>query len=514
MTFTNRFDSARETSRGVPKQNKHADSTLIPPINPNQSQFGGHGVNGSGADEPLPGPCERDVEDGGSQVREQTSNRIDDCIENRNPRYPLRQRKPPPYLKDYVTSNNPSDEEYINSCETKIIPGSYHEAITSPDANKWKLAMEKEMNSLKENNTFTLTTVPENKNVVGGKWVYNIKKDDKNNEEYKARYVAKGYSQIKDVDYYETYAPTTKMTTIRILMQFAVQYDLIIHQMDVKSAYLNAKIDCDIFTQQPEGYIVPGKEGLVWKLNKSLYGLKQSGKNWNDLLSKELLLENFNQSIIDPCMFVKVDENKRIIILVWVDDILIAANNLDTVTEVKTLLKQKFDMKDLGQISRFLGVDFIIKPNEIQMNQRAYTEKILEKFNMLDCKPRLTPCEQKLPFSKEAKAFDPTKYREAIGSLVYLSTCTRPDISWVVNKLSQYNQNPTIEHWNVVKHVLRYLKGTLNFCLSFRKCESGLKLTGYTDADWGSPEDRKSTSGYCFSLNEEGPVIAWKSILR
>ena len=168
-------------------------------------------------------------------------------------------------------------------------------------------------------------------------------------------------------------------------------------------------------------------------------------------------------------------------------------------------------MKDLGQISRFPGVDFIIEPNKIQMNQRAYAEKLLEKFDMIDCKPRSTPCEQKLTFSQEAKAFDPTKYREAIGSLVYLSTCTRSDISWIVNKLSQYNQSPTIEQWNAVKHVFRYLKSTLDFCLSFRKCESGLRLTGYTDADWGSSDDRKSTSGHCFSLNEEGQVIAWKS---
>lgn len=125
---------------------------------------------------------------------------------------------------------------------------------------------------------------------------------------------------------------------------------------------------------------------------------------------------------------------------------------------VKTKLSQKFKMKDLGEMSRFLGIDFIVKPGEVRMNQCAYIEKILTKLDMRKCKPRTTPSEQKLNFSKDAHPFDTRNYREAIGSLIYLTTCTQPDITWIVNKLAQHNQNPTIEHWNAIKHVLRYLK--------------------------------------------------------
>ena len=307
----------------------------------------------------------------------------------------LRQRKPPSYLNDYVTGEALNDCEYLNSCESKVIPVSYSAAMSSPDAEKWKTAMEKEIRSLEENNTYTLVTRPEDKNVVGGKWVYSIKDGD--NPEYKARYVAKGYSQIKDIDYHETYAPTTKMTTIRTLMQLSAQYDLIVHQMDVKSAYLHAEIDCDIFVEQPQGYSTQGKEKRVWQLNKSLYGLKQSGRNWNELLKKELLEENFEQSKIDPCMFVG-KEGEIAIILVWVDDILIATDNLNYMKKIKANLMSKFKMKDLGQIRKFLGIEFEVLPNEIRMSQRGYLEKILTRFNMADCKPRQTPCEQKLIF--------------------------------------------------------------------------------------------------------------------
>ena len=518
VTFTNDYlDNKREATPQI--QNANEEMEFTPLITNDQavdtetsdnipsSLSGEEEKNGDHNDHDQ---SEDQIVDEDTNEETYNDNATTHLIENdRDTAYPSRERKPPSYLKDYFTGEDSSD--FLNLCETKNTPTTYTQAISSPDAEKWRTAMEKEMHSIQESNTFTLTSLPEDRNVVGGKWVYTIKEDDSNKSEYKARYVAKGYSQIKDVDYHETYAPTTKMTTIRTLMQLAAQYNLTVHQMDVKSAYLNAEIDCDIFVEQPEGYIVPGKEELVWKLNKSLYGLKQSGRNWNNLLNKELLGENFEQSKIDPCMFIKFNNDKMNIILVWVDDILNAASDLDSLNEVKAKLMLKFEMKDLGQISRFLGIDFKIKPDEIRMSQHVYTEKLLEKYNMLDCKPRLTPCEQKLSFSEDADPFDPTTYREAIGSLIYLSTCTRPDITWIVNKLSQFNQNPTIQHWTAVKHVLRYLKGTTNFCLSFRKCKDGLNLTGYTDADWGSSEDRRSTSGYCFSLNENGPTISWKS---
>ncbi|XP_033124120.1 uncharacterized mitochondrial protein AtMg00810-like [Anneissia japonica] len=168
-------------------------------------------------------------------------------------------------------------------------------------------------------------------------------------------------------------------------------------------------------------------------------------------------------------------------------------------------------MKDLGKISYFLGIDFKQINGVVQMNQKRYILKVLERFNMSDCKPRSTPCELKLQCNSE-DTVDPRKYREIIGSLIYAMTCTRPDISWVVRKLSQHLSNPNVEDLVTAKHVLRYLKGTLNYELCFRKSDKGLNLIAASDSDWASSvEDRRSTTGYCFSLTEHGPVISWKS---
>jgi len=172
---------------------------------------------------------------------------------------------------------------------------------------------------------------------VGGCWVYTVKENDE--KTYEARYVAKGYSQVKCVDYHETFALTINFTSMRILMQLAAQYDLILHQMDIKTAYLNAPIDCEIFMEQAEGFEVPsecGSEKLVYRLNKTLYGLKQSGRNWNGMLHSYLLENCFVQSDVDHCVYVKQCENEMIVIVVWVDDMIIGASNDSLLCDTKT----------------------------------------------------------------------------------------------------------------------------------------------------------------------------------
>ena len=215
-------------------------------------------------------------------------------------RYPSRERNPPSYLKDYV--KDVDDDQVMSNIDycykSGAFPKSYKEALQSPHSEQWQAAMKDEMSSLKENDTFTLTPLPEGRTTVGGRWVYTVKENATGGETYKARYVAKGYSQIPGVDYDETFAPTANLTSIRSLMQIAAHHDLILHQMDVKTAYLNAKIDCEIYMDQAEGFEVPpdNRGKLVYRLNKSLYGLKQSGRNWNNLLHS-YLLEKFRQYI-------------------------------------------------------------------------------------------------------------------------------------------------------------------------------------------------------------------------
>ncbi|PIK39827.1 hypothetical protein BSL78_23335 [Apostichopus japonicus] len=398
------------------------------------------------------------------------------------------------------------------------VPKTYQEAITCPASSDWQKAMKDEMSALRENDTFELNPLPEGRKVVGGRWVYAVKLGPNDEEQYKARYVAKGFSQLPNVDYNETFSPTARISSIRALMQLSIQHNLIVHQMDVKTAYLNAPIDCELYVEQPEGFAVSGKNGekLVCRLKKSLYGLKQSGRNWNSLLHSYFVGESYSQSLVDPCVYTKHEENDMTIILVWVDDIIITTNRDSILEDVKRGLTSRFKMKDLGEISMFLGMRFICEVDMIKINQSKYIEKMLLKYGMKDCKARSTPCEMNVDKvfenpEDQIELTDARLYREIVGSLIYVMTSTRPDLCYTVTKLAQHMSNPTMAHLTMAKHALRYLKGTIYQSLIYRKSVEPLSLIGFCDSSWGNSEDRRSITGYCFQLSENGPLISWKS---
>lgn len=311
---------------------------------------------------------------------------------------PPRERKKPGYLRDYV-SDDKEDQLLMNIvyCYRLVcnVPLTFREAVASNKYNEGIDEMEEEMQSLRENNTFTLTSLPEGKEAVGGRCVYAIKNDVDLSNKYKARYAAKGYSQKMGVDYEETFSPTANLTSIRVLMQKAAQDNLILHQIDVKTAYLHAPIDCEIFMEQPEGFEVKTRKNLVDKLNKSRYGLKQSGRNWNRIFDEHLCKNGFKQNATDHCVYVREGANEKVIIIIWVDDVIIAASDDNALKVVKEMLREKFKMKDLGQLEHFLGIYFNQSYGCVKM-----TQKLLERFNMQDCKPRATPCEQKLNYMR------------------------------------------------------------------------------------------------------------------
>lgn len=255
-------------------------------------------------------------------------------------------------MDDYDITHT-SDYCYRVACG---VPQTYREAQMSPEAPGWKRAVREELESLKESNTFELTPLPEGRNRVGGRWVYVTKENADGGKIFKARYVAKGYNQIKGIDYHETFAPTASFTSIRALMQVAVQNDVIIHQMDVKAAYLHAPIDTEIFQEQPEGFEESSGTGeqLVCKLKKSLYGLKQSGRNLYKLLHNHLEQNNFVRNLSDHSVYRRQIGNETIPVIIWVDDLIIAASNSDLLDEFKDTMKSQFNMKDLGKISCFL----------------------------------------------------------------------------------------------------------------------------------------------------------------
>ena len=382
--------------------------------------------------------------------------------------YPQRESKAPAYF-GMKHSAKTSADYCQKSCS---IPQCYNEAVNSPQAEGWKQAMKEEIDSLKENDTFELTVLPQGKNSVGGKWVYTKKESPEGDEILKARYVAKGYSQVEGIDYHETFAPTADITSVRALMQLAAQNDLIVHQMDVKSAYLYAPIDHEIYINQPEGFEEGSENGeeMVYKLKKSLYGLKQSGRNWNKMLNDHLESDGFVKNLVDQCVYRKQIGLDTLIVIVWVDDLIIACSDMQVMNQFKESMKAKFKMKDLGPISCFLGIRFKQTDDMITISQKDYILKLLDRFGMTDCKTRVTPSEQNLECNSEA-VLDVTRYREIVGSLIYAMTCTRPDISWIVSKLSSKLSNPDVGDMVAAKHVLRYLKGTIDYKLCFRKCE-------------------------------------------
>ena len=283
-----------------------------------------------------------------------------------NDRYPRRRHNLPGHLNDYVVGETSEEDTVmmVDCCynaSSVTVPKTYREAVRTPQANSWKAAMDDEMSSLNENDTYTLVELPRGKNCIGGRWVYSVKAGPEEEEVFKARYVAKGFRQEYGSDYFDTFAPTAKITTLRIFLQIAVQFDLEIHQLDVRTAYLNAPIDVEIYVEQPEGYEQNSTESsgkIVWHLHRSLYGLKQSGRNWNKLLHQFMIENSFVQSKCDACVYMKYLDSGMCLVLIWVDDILTAANTLSLLNNTKDLFKNKFKMKDLGPIDWFLGIKF------------------------------------------------------------------------------------------------------------------------------------------------------------
>ena len=291
-------------------------------------------------------------------------------------------------------------------------------------------------------------------------------------------------------------------------------YILQLHQLDVTTAFLNGTLEEEVFMKQPEGYETKSKEQLVCRLKKSIYGLKQSPRCWNIALDSHLKEMGFSQSQSDPCIYYKDTGDEVFYMGVYVDDIILAGKSESKMKQVKTDLSRKFDTKDLGKLSYFLGMK--IEQNELNgsvwIGQCAYTESLLNKLGMEDCKPVSTPVDisSKLAHATdEDDSIDQQRYQSAIGSLMYLSVSTRPDISYAVSSLARFSSKPTKEHWTALKRLLRYLKGTTKYGILYTKGGAS-KCIGFSDADWaGDINDQKSTSGYVFMLS--GGAVSWSS---
>ena len=391
-------------------------------------------------------------------------------------------------------------------------PSSYKQAMMQSDKHQWESAIDEELRSMEKNQVWEVVDTPSNKNIVTSRWVFVKKTDEHGNlERYKARLVARGFQQIPGQDFNETFAPVVRFTSIRVVLAIAAKYKMHIHQMDVKTAFLNGFLDEDIYMAIPEGVTVNNADSKCLKLKKSIYGLKQSPLSWNKVLDEFLLSNQMIRSTADSGVYMRKIQDLRIFVTTYVDDLLIASQNMALISEFKKKLESRFEMSDLGPLKYILGIQVTQSEGQITINQEHYIDELVQKFNMPDCKGYNTPMEvgAKLVKATDSDTITSAPYASLIGSLLYVSNCTRPDITYAVNRLSSFNANPTNTHWKAAKRVLRYLKDTKTKNLVYGKNNDDV-LHGYCDSDWGSNTDeRRSTTGYIFFLN--GNAISWNS---
>ncbi|GJU43423.1 putative RNA-directed DNA polymerase [Tanacetum coccineum] len=400
-----------------------------------------------------------------------------------------RQTKLPLNLNDYVVDSKVKfelnrvvnysmlygDNLCITTTLNKIFePSNYKEAIKD---NNWVEAMNNEIEAFNRNQTWEITDLPKGRRPIGYKWIFKINyKSNREIERYKARLVAK----------------------------------------DVNNAFLYGELEEDVYMKIPEGYASKSNENKVCKFKKSLYGLKQAPRKWNEKLVGVLSECGFTQSQNDHSLFVKSSNNVFIALLVYVDDIIISRNDLNEIDMFKTFLSSKFQIKDLGKLKYFLGIEVIDCDNAIFLSQRKYCIELLHEFGMLGCKPTSVPMEPNTVLNFKVNDDDPTLdnitgYQKLVGKLIYL-THTRPDIAYFVHCLSQHMHAPLKSHLQAALNVLRYLKGSP--CKGLRYDHSSISSTdemvAYADSDWAKcPKTRKSIFGYCVFLN--GCLISWKS---
>nr|GFB30224.1 putative RNA-directed DNA polymerase [Tanacetum cinerariifolium] len=355
---------------------------------------------------------------------------------------------------------------------SKEIPSSTEQAL---NIEKWKNAMDDKMKALK-NETWDQCALPQGKKPVGYRWIFIVKyKPDGTVERYKAQLVAKGYTQTYRIDYSETFSPVAKIDTIRVLLSVASNQGWPLHQFDVKNAFLHEELKEKVYMEAPPGFLEHFKPGEECRLKKSLYGLKQSPRAWFGRFTLAMKRYGFKQSNSDHTLFLKNRKNRVTCLIIYVDDMVITGNDEEEIKRLKEGLFTEFEMKDLGNLKHFLGIEVLRSPKGIFICQKKYILDLLAEIGMINCKP----------MEKKVKLADRNRYQRLVGKLIYLSH-TRPDIAYAVGVVSQFMHQPQVAHMNVVLRIVRYLKGSAGHGVLFRS-NGHLNIQMYTDADWALP---------------------------
>ncbi|KAJ3569220.1 hypothetical protein NP233_g5191 [Leucocoprinus birnbaumii] len=417
---------------------------------------------------------------------------------------------------------------FIANVSTLEEPRTYKDVLQSPFREEWEMSIEKEYKGLEKAKVFKwVDEIPEGRRLVGGRFVFKNKLDAHGAlAKRKTRIVAQGFSQVPGEDFNETFASVPKFTTLRVFVTLAAYLNWEIHQVDVVAAFLNGDLEEEIYMRVPEGLekFAEGR-GRYWKLEKSLYGLKQSGRQWKKKLNEVLESLGFVRAVADDSLYILRDKDRIIIlVLVWVDDMVIGGPKNSKIDEFKAQIKRHFDITDLGEVNYVLGLQVIRDRANglIYLSQETYIKSVLERFGMANAHPVSTPLPVGIMLSAsqspqtERERHEYQEYAKGIhylalvGSLLY-ATQTRPEIQYAVGLISQFGGNPGIEHLRAAKHILRYLRGTANFALVLgRRGHGAVDLVGWTDSNWAQdPDNRRSIGGFVFEVS--GSSVAWSS---
>ena len=410
-------------------------------------------------------------------------------------------------LRDRGSIKTP-DRYQANMASTIDEPSSYSEALKSPIVNKWKEAMNEEIQSHKQNKTWTLVPKPNDAKILDSRWVFKIKPNPDGTNRYKARLVIKGYRQTQGIDYTETFSSVCRYESIRLLLAIAASYYFTIKQFDIKTAFLYGSLQETVYMHQPEG-ITNEDENLVCLLNKSLYGLKQAPRCWNQTFSSFLEDFNFLPSSSDPSVYIGECDEDKVYLLLYVDDGLVLSHSTTAIEQFLCQIKQKFEVK-ISDPTNFVGIEIQQEHDgSLVLTQKAYIASILKRFCMEECKQSSVPMQPNTNLELAKVADEKYPYRELIGSLIFLARTTRIDIAFATSRMAQFCNNYSEQHWTEAKKILRYLKGTADLGIKYKR-SNNLEMRGFSDSDYaGDKIERKSVTGYVFLLN--GAPISWCS---
>ena len=413
-----------------------------------------------------------------------------------------------------------------------IDPTNRRDAMTGPDAPQWKRAEEEEVKALNKNKTWTMVWAPDGAQIVKSGFVYKIKTDENGKlERYKARFVAKGYSQIYGIDFNETFAPVVRGVTLRVALALGLTLGFRAMQVDVKNAYLHGTLDETIYMQPPpQEYLSEDDHGKVCRLLKTLYGLRQSGRGWNTELHDKLVEWGFTRSESDRCLYTRREGGKLVqMVCVFVDDCLVLSRGEEEENFFKARLGENYEYSGGEGLHWFVGIKFEYDAaaKNLSMSQTAYIDKLIETFRMTgaDTSTTTTPMEPGTVLSKndspkteEEKAdMAAVPYRSLVGALRYLADFTRPDIACAVGDCCRFLSNPGRKHWEAAQRILRYVKGTRDddivFQIDSEVDQEEVKIEVWSDADFGGdPDRRRSKTGWLIKVN--GCLVGWRSALQ